>query len=146
MAYVIGLACVDVKDRACVAECPLDCIYEGARSLYIHPDECFECGACEVVCPVDAVHYEEELPPALQEHALDNRRFFTEILPGRDAPLGSPAGAAAVGPLNADTMMIAALPPQSPPDQPLPRKKPRDGGSCCAGDAKASTTQVEGDS
>lgn len=128
MAYVVGLPCVDVKDRACVAECPTDCIYEGARSLYIHPDECIECGACEVVCPVDAVHYEEELPPALQEHALDNGRFFTEILPGRDAPLGSPGNATAVGPLNADTMMIAALPPQSP----LPRKKPRDGGSCCA--------------
>jgi ferredoxin len=115
-----------------VAECPLDCIYEGARSLYIHPDECFECGACEVVCPVGAVHYEEELPAALQEHALDNGRFFTEILPGRDAPLGSPGGATAVGPLNADTMMVAALPPQSP-SEPLPRKKPREGGSCCAG-------------
>lgn len=137
MAYVIGLPCVDVKDRACVAECPLDCIYEGARSLYIHPDECFECGACEVVCPVDAIHYVDELPSALQEHALDNGRFFTEILPGRDAPLGSPGGATAVGPLNADTMMVAALPPRSPADQPLPRKKPRDGGSCCAGHSKA---------
>jgi ferredoxin len=133
MAYVIGLPCVDVKDRACVDECPTDSIYEGARSLYIHPDECIECGGCEVVCPVDAIHYEEELPSALQEHAVDNRRFFTEVLPGRDAPLGSPGGAAKVGPLNADTMMVAALPPQSPPDQPLPRKKPRDGGSCCAG-------------
>jgi NAD-dependent dihydropyrimidine dehydrogenase PreA subunit len=137
MAYVIGLPRVDVKDRACVAECPTDCIYEGARSLYIHPDECFECGAREVVCPVGAIHYEEELPSALHEHALDNGRFFTEILPGRDAPLGSPGGAATVGPLNADTMMIAALPPQSLPDQPLPQKKPRDGGSCCGGNSKA---------
>ena len=134
MAYVIGLPCVDVKDRACVAECPLDCIYEGARSLYIHPDECFECGACEAVCPVDAVYYEEELPSALQEHALDNARFFTEILPGRDAPLGSPGGATAIGPLNADTMMIAALPPRNPSDQ--PRKQPREGGSCGCGTGK----------
>lgn len=130
MAFVIGLPCVDVKDRACVAECPLDCIYEGARSLYIHPDECFECGACEAVCPVGAVSYVEELSSALDEHALDNGRFFTEILPGRDAPLGSPGGADAVGPLGADTVLVAALPPQSPPDRSLPRKKPRDGGGC----------------
>lgn len=135
MAYVIGLPCVDVKDRACVDECPTDSIYEGARSLYIHQGECFECGACEVVCPVGAIYYEEELPPALQEHAVDNGRFFTEILPGRDAPLGSPGGAAKVGPLNADTMMVAALPPQSPPDRPVPRTKPRNGGSCCDGDS-----------
>ncbi|WP_410613715.1 ferredoxin [Amycolatopsis sp. lyj-109] len=135
MSYVIALPCVDVTDRACVAECPTDSIYEGARSLYIHPDECMDCGACEVVCPVGAVYYAEELPPALQEHAPDNGRFFTEILPGRDAPLGSPGGAAKVGPLDADTTLIAALPPQSPPERPVPRKKPRDGGgSCCAGD------------
>ena len=37
MTYVIGQPCVDVLDRACVEECPVDCIYEGARSLYIHP-------------------------------------------------------------------------------------------------------------
>ena len=38
MTYVIALPCVDVKDRACIDECPVDCIYEGERSLYIHPD------------------------------------------------------------------------------------------------------------
>jgi NAD-dependent dihydropyrimidine dehydrogenase PreA subunit len=35
MTYVIGQPCVDIKDRACVDECPVDCIYEGARMLYI---------------------------------------------------------------------------------------------------------------
>ena len=29
MAYVIAEPCVDVKDKACVDECPVDCIYEG---------------------------------------------------------------------------------------------------------------------
>ena len=48
MTYVIAQPCVDVKDRACVDECPVDCIYEGARSLYIHPEECVDCGACEM--------------------------------------------------------------------------------------------------
>jgi len=51
MTYVIGEPCVDVLDRACVEECPVDCIYEGERMLYIHPDECVDCGACEPVCP-----------------------------------------------------------------------------------------------
>ena len=39
MTYIIAQPCVDVKDRACIEECPVDCIYEGTRSLYIHPDE-----------------------------------------------------------------------------------------------------------
>ncbi|MDN5686774.1 MAG: hypothetical protein L0G94_08850 [Brachybacterium sp.] len=37
MTYVTALPCVDVKDRACIDECPVDCIYEGQRMLYIHP-------------------------------------------------------------------------------------------------------------
>src|SRR5690242_16393788 len=45
MIYVIGEPCVDVLDRACVEECPVDCLYEGERMLYIHPDECVDCGA-----------------------------------------------------------------------------------------------------
>lgn len=45
MTYVIAEPCVDVVDRACVDECLVDCIYEGARALYIHPDECVDCGA-----------------------------------------------------------------------------------------------------
>ena len=50
MTYVIAEPCVDLLDKACIEECPVDCIYEGARMLYIHPDECVDCGACE---PVD---------------------------------------------------------------------------------------------
>ena len=30
--------------------------------LYIHPDECVDCGACEPVCPVEAIYYEDDLP------------------------------------------------------------------------------------
>ena len=58
MTYIIAQPCVDVLDRACVEECPVDCIYEGKRMLYIHPDECVDCGACEPVCPVEAIFYE----------------------------------------------------------------------------------------
>ena len=52
MTYVIAQPCVDLKDKACIEECPVDCIYEGERSLYIHPDECVDCGACEPVFTV----------------------------------------------------------------------------------------------
>ena len=37
MPYVIASACIDTTDRSCVEECPVDCIYEGNRMLYIHP-------------------------------------------------------------------------------------------------------------
>lgn len=83
MTYVIALPCVDVKDRACVDECPVDCIYEGDRMLYIHPDECVDCGACEPVCPVEAIYYEDDLPDEWADYYTVNVEFFTE--------LGSPA-------------------------------------------------------
>ena len=104
MTYVIALPCVDVKDRACVEECPVDCIYEGDRTLYIHPDECVDCGACEPVCPVEAIYYEDDVPEEWSEYITANAEFF-------DA-LGSPGGAAKMGPTGKDVPFIAALPPQ----------------------------------
>jgi NAD-dependent dihydropyrimidine dehydrogenase PreA subunit len=110
VTYVIAEPCVDVLDRACVDECPVDCIYEGARALYIHPDECVDCGACEPVCPVEAIYYEDDLPAEWSDYKEDNARFFTDVLTGRDEPLASPGGAAKVGPLGADTPLVAGLP------------------------------------
>lgn len=112
MTYVIAQPCVDVMDRACVEECPVDCIYEGGRSLYIHPDECVDCGACEPVCPVEAIYYEDDLPDAWQSYLADNEAFFTEALPGGDGPLGSPGGAAKLGSIGVDAPLVASLPPQ----------------------------------
>ena len=62
MPYVIAEPCINVKDKACVEVCPVDCIYEGETQLFIHPDECIDCGACEPVCPVQAIYPLEELP------------------------------------------------------------------------------------
>ena len=112
MTYVIGEPCVDVLDRACVDECPVDCIYEGDRMLYIHPDECVDCGACEPVCPVEAIYYEDDLPDKWQVYAGENARFFAEPLPGRGEPLGSPGGAGRAGVVGADTPFVASLPPR----------------------------------
>ena len=89
MTYVIAEPCVDVLDKSCIEECPVDCIYEGDRMLYIHPDECVDCGACEPVCPVEAIYYEDDVPDQWRDYTKANVDFFNE--------LGSPGGAAKVG-------------------------------------------------
>jgi NAD-dependent dihydropyrimidine dehydrogenase PreA subunit len=98
MAYVIAEPCVDVHDRGCVDECPVDCIYDGVRKSYIQPDACVDCGACEPVCPVTAIFHEEELPAAWAAYARIDREFFEPQVTG----LGLPDGAASVGPLGVD--------------------------------------------
>jgi len=112
MTYVIAEPCIDVMDRACVDECPVDCIYEGGRSLYIQPDECIDCGACEPVCPVQAIYYEDDLPSEWSAFTADNFDFFHTVLPGATEPLGSPGGAAKVGPTGIDTPLVASFPPR----------------------------------
>ncbi len=112
MTFVIAEPCVDVVDRACVDECPVDCIYEGTRALYIHPDECIDCAACEPVCPVEAIFYEDDLPEKWAIYLSDNADFFTEILPGHAVPVGSPGGATKIGPLRADTPLVSGRAPR----------------------------------
>lgn len=65
MPYVIAEPCIDVQDRACVNVCPVACIHDEAgkdRKLYIDPNECIDCGACEPACPVEAIFAELDLP------------------------------------------------------------------------------------
>jgi NAD-dependent dihydropyrimidine dehydrogenase PreA subunit len=112
VTYRIALPCVDLKDGACVEDCLVDCIYDGQRSLYVHPDECVECGACEPVCSVETIYYEDDLPDAFTNYLDDNARFFTDTLPRQKAQLGSPGRAAKLGLLVTETAMVAALPPR----------------------------------
>ena len=112
MTYVISSACVDVMHKSCVQQCPVDCIYEGARALYINPDECVDCGACKLICEAGAIYYETDLPEDEQQHLADNAAFFSETLPGRGGPIGSPGGADTLGPVGVDTPFVAALPPR----------------------------------
>lgn len=77
MAYVIAEPCKDTKDKACVEACPVDCIYEGEDQLFIHPEECIDCGACVDPCPVDAVFHEEEIPEKWTDYVEENKDFFT---------------------------------------------------------------------
>jgi ferredoxin len=72
MTYIITRLCRDCVDTACVTVCPVDCIYayKGTdhetfpNQLYIHPDECIDCGACEPECPWQAI-FEEAAVPAV---------------------------------------------------------------------------------
>jgi ferredoxin len=85
MPYIIAEPCINVKDKACVEVCPVDCIYEGDTMLYIHPDECIDCGACEPVCPVKAIFAEDETPDQWKKFIDMNKQFF------KDQPGDKPA-------------------------------------------------------
>jgi NAD-dependent dihydropyrimidine dehydrogenase PreA subunit len=74
MTFVITSPCITVLDKSCVDVCPVDCIHfdeDVDTKLFIDPDECIDCGACEPACPVSAVFAEEDVP--------DDQTIFTEI-------------------------------------------------------------------
>lgn len=108
MPYVIAEACIDIMDRSCMEECPVDCIYEGERKLYIHLTECIDCGNCEPACPVQAISQDRRVPEGQQEFVADARRFFSEPLPGRDNTLGAPGGSVNTGAIGVDTEFVAS--------------------------------------
>ena len=80
MTYIIAETCIGVKDLSCVEVCPVDCIYppdgEGEEMLYINPDECIDCAACEPVCPVTAIFEESEVPEKWQGYIDINYKYF----------------------------------------------------------------------
>ncbi len=78
MAYYIAAPCVEVKDMACVEVCPVDCIHpsEGESMLFINPNKCIDCGACESECPVKAIFAEEDLPAEWRPYIKINTKYF----------------------------------------------------------------------
>jgi ferredoxin len=62
MTYVVAEPCKGCKFTDCVEVCPVECFYEGDDILYIHPDECIDCGACVPECPVEAIFAGEDVP------------------------------------------------------------------------------------
>ncbi|MEO7058227.1 MAG: ferredoxin [Lapillicoccus sp.] len=107
MPYVIASPCIDIMDKSCIEECPVDCIYEGERKLYVNPKECIDCGACEPVCPVEAITQDRRVADEDTDFVEDNRRFFVEVLPGRAAPLGAPGGSHKTGAIGVDTPLVS---------------------------------------
>jgi NAD-dependent dihydropyrimidine dehydrogenase PreA subunit len=102
MTYVIGDECLDLKEGSCVKECPVDCIYEGDRVMYINPTECIDCGACEMVCPVRAISADLDLGDERAHLLVRAEELFSQI--------GDPGGARRHGPLGTDHPDVAQLP------------------------------------
>lgn len=81
MTFVIAEPCIDLTDQACVNVCPVACIEfdEGEdRKLYIDPDVCIDCGACEPVCPVEAIYDEFNLPTEWEPYAEIDALWFSD--------------------------------------------------------------------
>jgi ferredoxin/flavodoxin---NADP+ reductase len=82
MTYIITQNCC--KDASCVPVCPVECIrpiggtgsFTDTEMLYIEPNVCIDCGACQEECPVGAVYPEDELPPELERFKEINARYF----------------------------------------------------------------------
>ena len=90
MPYIITSLCTN--DGACVEVCPVACIHTtpGAPQFYIDPEVCIDCEQCEIVCPVDAIFKDVDIPA---EHAASievNAAFFRQ-------------NKAAIGPVPFDT-------------------------------------------
>ena len=101
MTYIIAEPCIDVRDGSCVDVCPVDCIYTTEEDpvsessvprqdpedpaiiespvpamLYIHPEECIDCAACEPVCPVVAIFAEDDTPEEWDSYIDLNYQYF----------------------------------------------------------------------
>ena len=76
MPYVVTENCQKCRFTDCVSVCPVDCFHAGEDMLYINPDECIDCGACEPECPVEAIFEEEEVPSEWHSFIKKNYDFF----------------------------------------------------------------------
>jgi NAD-dependent dihydropyrimidine dehydrogenase PreA subunit len=95
MTFVITEPCEGTCDASCVEVCPVDCIHgplsvddihniqaagEDAQlagiQLYIDPDICIDCGACEPECPVEAIFEEWDVPEEWSDYTQKNADFF----------------------------------------------------------------------
>ena len=94
MTYIIAEPCVDLCDASCLAVCPVDCIHgpddttgcgsetklddfnPKSKQLYIDPEICIDCGACEPECPVEAIFAENEVPEKWHRFIKINYDWF----------------------------------------------------------------------
>ena len=76
MPYIITSLCTN--DGACVEVCPVACIHTtpGAPQFYIDPEVCIDCEQCEIVCPVNAIFKDIDIPAEHQASIEINAAFF----------------------------------------------------------------------
>ena len=51
--------------------------------LYIHPDECIDCGACVPACPVEAIFALDETPAEMEAALFREREYYEQRRSGR---------------------------------------------------------------
>ncbi len=95
MAFIITEPCIGTCDTSCVEVCPVDCIHgplpvDEIKALqaagetdqladvmmYIDPDICIDCGACEPECPVEAIFEEDDVPAGQEKYIELNADYF----------------------------------------------------------------------
>jgi ferredoxin len=78
--YVITDPCIDLKDATCTEVCPVDCIEttDDERQYFINPELCIVCEQCVLVCPVDAIYLEHEIPEEWRASIERNAAFFRD--------------------------------------------------------------------
>jgi ferredoxin len=84
MPFIITDPCIETKDTACVDVCPVDCIhprkdepeFASMTMLYIHPEECIDCGACVPACPVAAIYESIDATPAHQKDLVEANGIY----------------------------------------------------------------------
>jgi NAD-dependent dihydropyrimidine dehydrogenase PreA subunit len=84
MPFIITDPCIGTKDTACVDVCPVDCIhprkdepeFEHTSMLFIHPDECIDCGACVPACPVAAIYDSPDSTPPSQKELIEANAIY----------------------------------------------------------------------
>jgi ferredoxin len=78
MTYVITEPCIGTKDASCVDVCPVDCIHSSAENeqYFINPETCIDCAACETVCPVSAIYFEDDVPEDQKRFIEINAEWF----------------------------------------------------------------------
>ena len=84
MPFIITDPCISTKDASCVDVCPVDCIhprkdapeFEQATILYIHPEDCIDCGACVPACPVAAIYDSLDSTPASQKDLIEANAIY----------------------------------------------------------------------
>ena len=86
MTFIITGACIDVQDQSCIEVCPVDCIHfeDEDRMCFVHADECIDCAACELACPVGAIFAEVQVPAEAIEFTAINVEWFEDKKAARE--------------------------------------------------------------
>ncbi len=66
MPHIVTSKCVDCRYTDCVEVCPVACFYPLDKQVVIDPDECIDCTACVAECPVEAIYEESDVPSKFQ--------------------------------------------------------------------------------